>query len=145
VDALLDAAAADGAIVRTATTVRLAEHRVSLEDRADDVDRLLAALSGERLALPPTVKELLADGFAADVVDAAARAGRVVRIAPELVVAPELVDRALAAVRTHAEAGLTVSALRETLGTSRKYAVPLAEWMDREGLTRRDGDLRFPA
>jgi selenocysteine-specific elongation factor len=144
VDALLDAAAADGAIVRTATMVRLAEHRVRLEERADDVARLLDALSGERLSQPPTVKELLADGFASDVVDAAARAGRVVRISPELVVAPELVQRALAAVRTHAETGLTVSALRELLGTSRKYAVPLAEWMDREGLTRREGDLRFP-
>ncbi len=144
VDALLDAAAAEGTIVRTATTVRLAEHRVRLEERSDDVARLLAALSGERLAQPPTVKELLADGFPADVLEAAGRAGHVVRIAPELVVAPELVDRALAVVRTHAGTGLTVSGLREALGTSRKYAVPLAEWMDREGLTRREGDLRFP-
>jgi selenocysteine-specific elongation factor len=33
--------------------------------------------------------------------------------------------------------------LRESLGTSRKYAVPLMEWFDQRGVTRRDGDVRF--
>ena len=37
-----------------------------------------------------------------------------------------------------------MSALRAELGTSRKYAVPLMEHLDRTGVTRRDGDLRFP-
>jgi selenocysteine-specific elongation factor len=37
-----------------------------------------------------------------------------------------------------------VSAFREALGTSRKYAVPLLEWFDQQGVTRREGDLRFP-
>lgn len=41
--------------------------------------------------------------------------------------------------------GLTVAAIRDLLGTSRKFAVPLCEYLDRIGLTRRDGDLRFAA
>ena len=32
--------------------------------------------------------------------------------------------------------------MREILETTRKYAVPLAEYWDRTGFTRRDGDLR---
>ena len=40
--------------------------------------------------------------------------------------------------------GITVSAFREALGTSRKFALPLLEHFDRTGVTRRDGDLRFP-
>jgi len=40
------------------------------------------------------------------------------------------------------EGGLTVSQIREILGVSRKYAVPLCEYLDRIGFTRRDGDLR---
>ncbi len=40
--------------------------------------------------------------------------------------------------------GITVSAFRESLGTSRKYALPMLEYFDRTGVTRRDGDLRFP-
>ena len=39
-------------------------------------------------------------------------------------------------------AGLTVSEIREILGVSRKYAVPLCEYLDRIGFTRREGDLR---
>jgi selenocysteine-specific elongation factor len=41
--------------------------------------------------------------------------------------------------------GLTVADIRDMLGTSRKYAVPLCEYLDRCGITRREGDLRFLA
>jgi selenocysteine-specific elongation factor len=40
---------------------------------------------------------------------------------------------------------MTLSQIRETLGTTRKYAVPLCEYLDREGFTRREGDLRVLA
>ncbi|MGZ5299941.1 MAG: SelB domain-containing protein, partial [Actinomycetota bacterium] len=49
-----------------------------------------------------------------------------------------------ATIRAAGGAGITVSALRESLGTSRKYAVPLLEWFDQRGVTRREGDVRFP-
>ncbi len=39
-------------------------------------------------------------------------------------------------------AGLTVAEIRDLLGTTRKYAVPLCEYLDRVGVTRREGDLR---
>jgi selenocysteine-specific elongation factor len=35
-----------------------------------------------------------------------------------------------------------MSELRELLGTTRKFAVPIGEYLDRIGLTKRDGDLR---
>jgi selenocysteine-specific elongation factor len=41
--------------------------------------------------------------------------------------------------------GLTVAQVRDLLGTSRKFAVPLCEYLDRIGVTRREGDLRFLA
>jgi selenocysteine-specific elongation factor len=42
-------------------------------------------------------------------------------------------------------AGMTVADIRDLLGTTRKFAVPLCEYLDRVGVTRREGDLRFPA
>ena len=36
----------------------------------------------------------------------------------------------------------TVADFRDRFGISRKYAVPLLEWLDRAGITRRDGDVR---
>jgi selenocysteine-specific elongation factor len=38
--------------------------------------------------------------------------------------------------------GATLSRIREILGTTRKYAVPYCEYLDRIGFTRRDGDVR---
>jgi selenocysteine-specific elongation factor len=42
------------------------------------------------------------------------------------------------------EAGeaLTMAGLRDLLGTTRKYAVPIGEYLDRIGLTTRAGDER---
>ena len=40
-------------------------------------------------------------------------------------------------------AGATVAEIRDLLGTTRKYAVPLCEYLDRAGVTRREGDLRL--
>ena len=40
-------------------------------------------------------------------------------------------------------AAATVAEIRDLLGTTRKYAIPLCEYLDRVGMTRRDGDLRY--
>ena len=42
-----------------------------------------------------------------------------------------------------ADKGLTLSEIRELLGTTRKFAVPLCEYFDEIGFTRRDGSLRY--
>ncbi len=42
-------------------------------------------------------------------------------------------------------AGLTVGDIRDVLGITRKHALPYCEYLDRVGVTRRDGDLRVLA
>jgi selenocysteine-specific elongation factor len=39
--------------------------------------------------------------------------------------------------------GVTVAELRERLGTTRKWAVPLLTILDSRGVTRRRGDVRI--
>ena len=133
-----------GVAARDGATIRLASHRVALSERSEDIDRLLEAIDGENEATPPTVKELVAGGIGRDVIDAAAREGLVVRLTSDLVVTTGFVARAETTIRSMGETGITVSALRESLGTSRKYAIPLMEWFDQRGVTRREGDVRFP-
>jgi selenocysteine-specific elongation factor len=41
--------------------------------------------------------------------------------------------------------GMTVADIRDLLGTTRKFAVPICEYLDRMGVTRREGDLRLLA
>ena len=47
--------------------------------------------------------------------------------------------------RLAAGSGLTVAEIRDILGTTRKYAVPICEYLDRVGFTKREGDLRLLA
>ncbi len=42
-------------------------------------------------------------------------------------------------------AGKTVAEIRDILGTTRKFAVPICEYLDRIGVTKREGDLRILA
>jgi selenocysteine-specific elongation factor len=140
-DELLDDLVARGTIARAGSTVRLASHRVVLDERRDEVDRLVAAVAAGEPS-PPTVADLVAAGFDRTVIDAAARAGEVVRVSPDIVFTTAFVDRATEVLREHTTDGITVSTFRERLGTSRKYALPLLEWFDQRKVTRRDGDLR---
>jgi selenocysteine-specific elongation factor len=143
VEALLDRLVDDGLVERTAAAVRLPSRGSAPDERDPEVDRLLEALDGGHPTQPPSIAELVASGIDRDVLDAAGRAGLVVRVSPELVFLRSVVERAEAIV-ADARGGITVSAFREALGTTRKYAMPLLAWFDQRGLTRREGDLRFP-
>jgi selenocysteine-specific elongation factor len=141
VDALLADLEAGGRIARTGSTVRLTTHRVALDEHEEEVAALVAAVrDGE--PTPPTVRQLTDRGFDPVVLDAAARAGRLVRVGPDLLMTPELVSRAAALIGAAGAGGITVSELREALGTSRRFAVPLVEHLDRQGVTVRRGDRR---
>jgi selenocysteine-specific elongation factor len=140
-DALVTHLVAAGRLAREGTAVRLPEHRPSTAGRAD-ADRLVAAVR-EAEPTPPTVRELAAAGFSGELVRAVCADGRLVRVSPDLVVTPELLARAEQVVRDRGRPpGITVSAFREALGTSRKYALPILEYFDARGLTRRQGDVR---
>ncbi|MEK7425126.1 MAG: selenocysteine-specific translation elongation factor [Actinomycetota bacterium] len=59
---------------------------------------------------------------------------------------PSAVDQAArtaAELLRHEPEGITMSQLRDALGVSRKYALPLANELDARGITRRRGDLRI--
>ena len=53
--------------------------------------------------------------------------------------------RALIGAKLNTGAGLTVSQIKDVLGVSRKYAVPICEHLDRIGFTRRVADRRILA
>lgn len=69
------------------------------------------------------------------------RTGELVRIAPGLVyLATQM--REIRDLIKSCVGDFTVSQFRDVSGLSRKYAVPILEWSDREGLTVRRGDYR---
>jgi selenocysteine-specific elongation factor len=95
-------------------------------------DRLAASLA------VPAEADL---GLDPEVLHLKVRSGELVRVSPNLVYLPAQVEEL-----TETMAGLgeefTVADFRDAAGLSRKYAVPILEWSDKEGLTVRRGDLR---
>lgn len=87
---------------------------------------------------PPSIGEA---GLPPDLLRALTRTGEVVRVSDDLVYLPESIDEIIALIRSF-ELPFTVSEFRVRAGVSRKYAVPLLEYADREGVTLRQGDLR---
>jgi len=70
------------------------------------------------------------------------RDGRLVRVAPEMLLHREAAERLKAMVRQRKGARFRVGEFKEWTGISRKYAIPLLEYLDRERVTRREGDAR---
>ena len=68
---------------------------------------------------------------------------RLVRITEDLVFHPSAIEklRELLAARKGARFG--VAEFKDWTGISRKYAIPLLEFLDREHVTRREGDARL--
>lgn len=132
-----------GELAREGTTLRLTEHRVTLGEQEAEAHRLLSAVR-EGEPTPPTTRDLERAGFPAELVEASCATGLLVRVSPDVVVTPEFAHRAEELVRAEAARpqGITVSRFRELLGTTRKYALPLLEWFDSRGITRREGDFR---
>jgi selenocysteine-specific elongation factor len=140
-DALLAHLAGAGAVSQEGTILKLPEHRPSTAGR-EDADRLVGAVRSAE-PVPPTVKELVAAGFGHELIKATCAEGRLVRISPDMVVSPQFASRAEALIRERARPpGITVATFRDALGTSRRFALPLLEYFDGRGLTRRQGDYR---
>ena len=108
------------------------------------LERALAALTAELAAAPflaPTADRLRQLGLDEPALAAAARAGRVLRPAPGIVLPPGAAETAASWLAELAQP-FTTSEARVRLGTSRRVVLPLLEHLDRRGLTRRLPDDR---
>ncbi len=92
----------------------------------------LAAGAGTRAAIVPELLALLRDEQ------------RLVEISPGLYLDFDVETELRHKVTEHLSNGstMTMADLRDLLGTTRKYAVPIGEYLDRIGLTKREGDVR---
>ena len=107
-------------------------------------DRLMEQLRASGLAVP-SVPELTA-AHRTNEVRAVLRLmethGDVTAIHSDLYVARDVLDAALVAVRSLGAGPWPAGDFKAALPVSRKYLIPLLEYMDRVGVTKREGDFR---
>ena len=145
-NALVEHLVAEKRLAERGSTLALPSHRPQLsEDQERRWVSARAALAKEPLQ-PPSPSQLEAEhGLDREMVAALAERGDVVRIGTEAVFLPAAVTRfarvvvdELAVSRT-----ITVARARDLSGSSRKHVLPLLQFLDDRGLTRRQGDDRI--
>jgi selenocysteine-specific elongation factor len=102
------------------------------------VDAIRARLADDPFAAPEA-GDLTAAGLGPRELAAAVRDEQLVRIAEGIYLAPGVADVARARLAGLAQP-FTLSQARQAWGTSRRVAVPLAEWLDARGITVRQPD-----
>ncbi|MBN8734036.1 MAG: SelB C-terminal domain-containing protein, partial [Acidobacteria bacterium] len=146
---LLDHIARDWpALVITAETARLASHAIAFrDDEAAALDKIESAFASGGLAVPATNEVLAHCGVppakAKTLLQLLLRQRRLIKVSPELVYHTQAIDSLRQLLAARKGTRFTVTEFKDWTGVSRKYAIPLLEFLDRERLTRRDGDSRL--
>ncbi|MCS7186023.1 MAG: selenocysteine-specific translation elongation factor [Armatimonadetes bacterium] len=127
--------------------VHLPSHEIKLTDEQQRwAQRMEQRVKSAGFA-PPELDELLSEfpdrDQALDLLSLLVEQGKLVKVA-EFVFHPSAIEQAKQVARQLCEkhGSFTASQFREAINTTRKYAIPLLEFLDHIGLTVRRGDVR---
>jgi selenocysteine-specific elongation factor len=127
--------------------VRLRTHRIVLQQQEEQARAAIESAFEKAGLAVPAVSDVLAQsgvetGRARTLLQILIRERRLIRVSEDLVFHRDALDRLRADLSTIKGTRLSVPAFKERTGISRKYAIPLLEYLDRERVTRREGDVR---
>jgi selenocysteine-specific elongation factor len=150
ISSLLEQLARAKKIEVTAEQVRLAGHGVSMKsEEAESMSRIEHAFASAGLKVPG-LKEVLAAlpvdrTRAQKIVTLLLRDRVLVKLADDLVFHRAALDDLRSRIQQHKTKSpkIDVAAFKDLTGVSRKYAIPLLEYLDRERVTKRVGDERI--
>lgn len=135
-------------IVAQADHLRLKTHQVKLGGQEDAAAQKIAAAFLQAGLLVPSVDEVLQSTQlplpqAKAVLALLLRSGVVVRVSPDLVYHRDALQSLKQLIQSKKGQRFGVPEFKDWTGASRKFAIPLLEYLDREKCTRRDGDQRL--
>jgi selenocysteine-specific elongation factor len=128
-------------------TVHLASHRVALkQDETEATAKIEAAFQSAGWAVPSTPEVLAKSGVEAararTLLQILLKDKRLVRIGDDLLFHASAIEALRSLLASHKGQRFGVPEFKDWTGISRKYAIPLLEFLDREHITRREGDTR---
>jgi selenocysteine-specific elongation factor len=145
VEAALDDFARAGRLRRQEGRVLLAGFVPRVVGGDAEIERIVGILADAHLA-PPSVGELERSTGRRDLhplLRLAAARGRVEAVERDRYYAREALEQFTGVLNDMGREGpISPAAVRDRLGISRKYLIPLLEWADGRGITVRDGDGR---
>jgi selenocysteine-specific elongation factor len=153
VESAIEALERSGAVERRGAALAIGGHRVELDAGDRRVVERAMMRYGEAGLEPPETGALAAElGIDAsrlrELLRLLERQGRLVKLGNDWYAdagALARAERMLVERLGREEAGADTGAFKELFGVTRKYLIPILEYFDRRGLTRRDGNRRVLA
>jgi selenocysteine-specific elongation factor len=134
-------------VVADADIVRLKTHRVVLKVDEEQARATIESDFEKAGLTAPGVQDVLKDSGleparARSILQILLREGRLVRISDDLVLHATAANQLRRTLAERRGQRFSVPEFKDWTGVSRKYAIPLLEYLDREHVTARDGDQR---
>jgi selenocysteine-specific elongation factor len=134
-------------IVVEGDLVRLVSHRVALKQDEDEALAKIEEAFHQGALAVPSIKEVLAKcgvepARSRTLLQILLRNRKLVRVSDELIFHASALDHLRAVLAARKGSHFSVADFKDWTGVSRKYAIPLLEFLDREHATRREGDSR---
>ncbi len=149
-NAALQSLAAAGKIEMEGELARLRGQEVQLTGEEQAARAQISDAFRKAGLAVPTTKDVLASlrldrARAEKILHLLLREKALVKLTEDLILHPSALQhlRALVAERKKKSSQIDVAVFKEMTGLTRKYAIPLLEYLDRERLTRRQGDTRI--
>jgi selenocysteine-specific elongation factor len=129
-------------------TVRLRTHRLVLKQDEEQARGAIERAFEQAGLATPTVQEVLAKSGveparARSLLQILIRERRLIRVTDDLVFHDSAIQNLRGLLAGRKATRFNVGTFKDWTGISRKYAIPLLEYLDRERVTRREGDERL--
>jgi selenocysteine-specific elongation factor len=154
--AVLASLEAENKAVADKDSVRLKGHSLELSTDEQAAKAMLSAIFSKAGLEVPKLEDALADAIrgtkldqtqARKVFQLLLNSGEIAKVTEEFYFGRETIDGLVAKIRAFAGESadrlIDVAKFKEIAGVSRKYAIPLLEYFDRERITRRAGEKRI--
>ncbi len=136
----------DGLVADRAGELALPGHHARLStDQQLAIEGLMRELEAAAFSPPPLPELAGRYHLTPAMVQYLVAEGRIVRVNDDTIFAAGAYQEAVARLTAHLrqEGKVTVAQARDLLGSSRRYVLPLLEWLDAQKVTRRVGDDRI--
>ncbi|HEY6118770.1 MAG TPA: selenocysteine-specific translation elongation factor [Pyrinomonadaceae bacterium] len=142
----------DAMLVAEKEIVRATEHKLQLSETDIQVRAQLEKMFREAGLEPPSPEAALKVGAKSDlrrarqILQTMLDAGTVVRIQPDMIFDRAALEALIIKLREFAAnggPGIDIATFKTLAGVSRKYAIPLLEYLDRQHITTRQGERRI--
>ena len=150
-DSLIGSLKSDGRIVESNQRLALPDHRSIFRDEDAKLLDAVELFFRDQAFHPPGIDEIVQKTAAKKekvekLIKILGEHGRIVEVEKGVLFHAEAVDRARQILLGHfqKEGRLESVQFKYLLDTTRKFALPMLDYLDRQGLTRRVGNTRFP-